>query len=152
MNAPLPVDLLPAQSACPACGTSLVLDPRRPTPCPSCSAVIGSPRRFVDDAGHRLAVRPAFSSGPPRACNRCRQTLQRVLVDDVAGCFCGACNLVFIGARQAPRLVPLVGLERLQVDTDERGWHLKTRDVAAVALAALAIATVACVELGVFLS
>ncbi len=150
MNAPLPVDLLPPSSACPACGSSLVLEARSPTPCPRCAAVVGSPRRFVDDAGRRLAVRPAFSSATARSCGRCRLTLQRVLVDDVAGCFCGACNLVFIGSRPGPRLVPK-NVDRLQVEGDARTWQLRSRDVAAVALALLAIAAVACVELGVLL-
>ena len=150
MNAPLPVEMLPATSACPACGTSLVLDPRRPTPCPRCAAVIGSPRRFVDDNGRRLAVRPAFSSGPLRACGRCHQTLQRVLVDDVAGCFCGACSMVFIGAKQAPRM-STIDVARVQVESDDRVWRPKARDVAAVGLAVMAVVAVAFVELGMFL-
>ena len=120
MNAPLPVDLLPPSSLCPACGASIVVDPKTPTPCTNCAAVVGSPRRFVDDAGRRLVVRPAFSSGPLRACGRCKQALQRVLVDDVAGCFCGACNVVFIGSRHAARVpVVVAAVERVQVDSAE---------------------------------
>jgi hypothetical protein len=150
MNAPLPVDLVPPSSPCPACAVSIVLEPRKPTPCPHCAAVIGSPRRFVDDAGRRLAVRPAFSSGPLRACGRCKQSLQRVLVGDVAGCFCGACNLVFIGARHVPRL-PVADVDRVQVESaGPRSWRLNTRDVAVVAAALAAIGAVAFIELGVF--
>ncbi|MDP2343411.1 MAG: hypothetical protein Q8O67_20805 [Deltaproteobacteria bacterium] len=150
MNAPLPVDFVLPSSPCPACAASLMMDPRKPTPCPHCAAVVGSPRRFVDDAGRRLIVRPAFSSGPLRACGRCKQSLQRVLVDDVAGCFCGSCNMVFIGARNAPRL-PVADVDRLQVDSEAGPTRVKARDAVAVAAAVVAIATVAFIELGMFL-
>ena len=146
MSAPLPVDLSAVVPPCPACGAPLVLDDKKTVCCNGCGAVVGTPGRFVDDKSRRKPLRPAFSTGPLRACRRCRRTLQRVLVDDFGGCFCAGCNLVVVAKGAAPRL--LVDATRLRVQTERpKQRRLRRRDWAAIALALVAIGVVAAVEL-----
>lgn len=149
MSAPLPVELASLGLPCPACATPLVLDNQRTTCCPTCASVVGSPGRFVDEKNRRKPLRPAFSTGPVRGCCRCKQTVQRVLVDDVGGSFCAGCNLVFVSKHAAPRL-RTVDAARLRVETERpKTDGLRPRDWMAVALALCTLGAVAAVEMGV---
>jgi hypothetical protein len=149
MSAPLPVDLSAIGAPCPACGVPLLLDDKRTTCCPACAAVVGTPGRFVDEKSRRKPLRPAFSTGPLRPCGRCQQALQRVLVDDVGGCFCAGCNLVFVADGQVPRLLNKEGASRLRVQTERpRRDGLRPRDWLAIAVALCAVGVIAAVEMG----
>ena len=156
MSAPLPVELsattaslLDRAAPCPACSAPLLLDEKHATTCAVCQSIVGSPGRFVDEKNRRKPLRPAFSTGPVRACCRCQQTVQRVLVDDVGGAFCAGCNLVFVGRGQAPRLLNKVDHARLRVETERPKKGMRPRDWAAVAVALVAIGVVAAREMGV---
>lgn len=148
MSAPLPVDLASFTDPCPACGAPLLLSDTKTSSCGGCGCVVGSPGRFVDDKKRRKPLRPAFATGPLRACCRCKQTVQRVLVDDVGGSFCAHCNLVFVARSAAPRLLNPVDPSRLRVQTERpKNTRLRARDWAAVALALVAIGVIAAVEM-----
>ncbi len=149
MSAPLPVDLAALALPCPACGVPLVLDDKRTTCCPQCACTVGTPGRFVDDKQRRKPLRPAFSTGPLRGCCRCKQTVQRVLVDDVGGSFCGSCNLVFLSKNAAPRL-RAIDASRIRVETGKPKPRdgLRPRTWLAVAVALCAVGAVAVVKMG----
>lgn len=152
MSAPLPVELSSLGAPCPACGAPLLLGPVAPTRCPGCAALVGAPGRFVDASRRRKPLRPAFSLEPPRACGRCRACLQRVLVDDVAGAYCGTCNLVIVARGAAARVLGK-DADRLHLESGGRtswlGARLPRGVVVGVVVAALAAVAFA-VDAGAF--
>lgn len=154
MSAPLPVELASLTALappCPACGVPLLLDEKNTTTCHGCRAVVGAPARFVDEKKKKKPLRPAFSTGPARACCRCQQTVQRVLVDDVGASFCAGCNLVVVARGQAPRLLNPINPDRLRVQTERpKRRALRRRDWAAIAVGLVVVGVVAAVEMNVW--